>query len=98
LAAVEGLLRQLIEQSAEMLGIDRMTLDELRAIRLISRDDLKRRWPMPAREALDVGGRAERRLRLLRDLNDQAKLLGLELGLGGALPPDLPPEPGGLAR
>lgn len=98
LAAVAGLLRQLIEQSAEMLGIDRMTLDELRAVSLVSRDNFERRWPTPPREAADVEGRAQKRLRLLRDLNDQVKLLGLELALGGAPPPHLSPERGGLPR
>jgi hypothetical protein len=96
LAAVAGLLRQLIEQSAEVLGIDRTTLDELGTVSPISRDDLKRRWPPPPREAGDAEVRAQERLQLLRDLDDQLKLLGLELGLGGAAPPDLPPERGDL--
>jgi len=98
LAAVRSLLRQLIEQSAEMLGIDRMTLDELRASRLISRDDLERRWPTLPSEAAAVEGRAQKRRQSLRDLNDQVKLLGLDLGLGGTIPPDLPPEGGGPPR
>jgi len=98
LAAVGGLLRRLIEQCAETLGIDGAALDELRAVRLISRDDLRRRWPTLPREAADVARRGEQRLQLLRDLNDQVKLLGLDLDLGGAMPPDLPPESGGRPR
>ena len=87
LAEVRALLRQLIGLSAEMLGIDRATLDEFRANRLTGRDDLKRRWPTLPREDVDVEGSARQRLQLLRDLNDQVKLLGLDLGLGGEAPP-----------
>jgi 3',5'-cyclic AMP phosphodiesterase CpdA len=94
LAEVGALLRQLIGQSSEALGIDRATLDELCANRLVNRDDLMRRWPMPPRDGVDVQGRRRQRLQLLRDLNDQVKLLGLDLGLGGAMPPD----GGGLPR
>jgi hypothetical protein len=96
LAAVRSLLRQLIEHSAEMLGIDGITRDELSAVRLTSRDDLARRWPTLPHE-VDVEGGVAQRLKLLRDLNDQMKLFGLDLGLGGAMPPDLPPESGDLA-
>ena len=49
LAEVRALRRQLTVQSAEMLGIDRTSLDELRADRLTNRDDLLRRWPRPLR-------------------------------------------------
>jgi 3',5'-cyclic AMP phosphodiesterase CpdA len=87
LAGVRAQLRRLIEQTADMLGIDRATLDELRADRLVNRDDLERRWPMLPREAADIEARARQRLQVLRDLNDQVKLLGLDLGLGGEMPP-----------
>ncbi len=87
LAEVTALLRQLSGQSAELLGIDRMTLDELSADRLVSRDDLLRRWPELPREAVDAEAQAQQRRRLLADLNGQVKLLGLDLGLGGAMPP-----------
>jgi hypothetical protein len=83
LAAVRALLRQLIGLSAEMLGIDRVTLEELRASRLVNRDDLLRRWPQLPREAVDVEERTRQRLQSLRALNDQVMLLGLDLGLGG---------------
>ena len=86
LAEVRALLRQLIGQSADRLGIDRVTLDELRADRLVNRDDLSRRWPAPPREAVDVETGVRQRLQALRDLNDQVKLLGLDLGLGGEMP------------
>lgn len=47
------------------------------------------------REAADIEGRTTRqRLQLLRDLNDQVKLLGLDLGLGG----EMPPQGGGAPR
>jgi 3',5'-cyclic AMP phosphodiesterase CpdA len=87
LAEARALLHRLIERSADMLGIDEAALDELRADRLVSRDDLSRRWPMLPREAADVAGRTQQRLHLLRDLNEQVKLLGLDLGLGGQMPP-----------
>ena len=89
LAEVRALLRQLIDQAADMLGIDRAALDELRADRLINRDDLSRRWPPLPREAVQALGRARQRLLLLRELNDRVKLLGLDLGLGGEMPPDI---------
>ncbi|QOZ50780.1 metallophosphoesterase [Bradyrhizobium sp. CCBAU 53338] len=87
LAEVRALLRQLIGQSADMLGIDSATLDELRADRLVNRDDLSRRWPMLPRAAVDVAGRGHQRLQRLRDLDDQVKRLGLDLGLGGPMSP-----------
>ncbi|MBR0722932.1 metallophosphoesterase family protein [Bradyrhizobium manausense] len=87
LAEVRALLRRLIGQSADMLGIDHAARDELCADRLVNRDDLSRRWPRLPRETVDVEARALQRLQLLRDLNDQVKLLGLDLGLGGAVPP-----------
>ncbi|SFO47978.1 3',5'-cyclic AMP phosphodiesterase CpdA [Bradyrhizobium sp. Ghvi] len=93
LAEARALLQRLIGQSADMLGIDHATLDELRADRLVSRDDLSRRWPMLPREAADIQLREQQRLQLLRDLNEEVKLLGLDLGLGGAMPPQ-----GGCSR
>ncbi|QAU44948.1 metallophosphoesterase family protein [Bradyrhizobium guangzhouense] len=93
LAETRTLLRELIGLSAEMLDIDHATLDELRAVRLINRDDLKRRWPALPREDVDAEGKARRRLQLLRNLNDQVKQLGLDLGLGGEAPPQ-----GGMVR
>ena len=89
-AAVQALLHQLIGQSAELLGIDRAQLDELRANRLINRDSL-RSWPSMPREGVDVQGEDAERLELLRDLNQQALALGLDLDLGGAMPPETPP-------
>ena len=94
LAEVRELLRQLIGQSADALGIDRAALDELRADRLVNRDGLSRRWPTLPREAADIEGRTRQRLQLLRDLNDQVKLLGLDLGLGG----ETMPKSGGPPR
>ncbi|WP_369719419.1 metallophosphoesterase [Bradyrhizobium sp. LLZ17] len=88
-AAVQALLHRLIGQSAELLGIDRAQLDELRANRLINRASL-RSWPSMPREGVDVQGQAER-LGLLRDLNQQALALGLDLDLGGEAPPETPP-------
>jgi len=85
LIEMRELLRDLTGLSADMLDIDGATLDELRTVRLINRDDLKRRWPALPRE--DAEGRERQRLQVLRSLNDQVKLLGLDLGLGGAAPP-----------
>lgn len=93
LADVKRLLHQLIGQCADTLGIERAALDELRADRLVNRDDLARQWPTLPREAADIAPRTQQRLQLLRDLNDQVKLLGLDLGLSGEMPPqggDLP--------
>jgi hypothetical protein len=87
---MRALLRQLIGQSADVLGIDRVQLDELRADRLINRD-LLRRWPRMPREGVDVQGEVQQRLQLLRDLNQQARALGLDLALGGKVPPEMPP-------
>jgi hypothetical protein len=57
--------------------------------------DLSRQWPALPGEAADIEGRTTRqRLQLLRDLNDQVKLLGLDLGLGG----EMPPQGGGAPR
>jgi Icc protein len=89
LAAVRALLRQLIGQSADVLGIDRVQLDELRANRLINRD-LLRRWPRMPHEGVDVEGQTRERLQLLRHLNQQARALGLDLDLGGEVPPETP--------
>ncbi|MBC9879294.1 metallophosphoesterase [Bradyrhizobium sp. INPA01-394B] len=87
LAEARALLRRLIVQSADMLGIDRATLDELRADRQVNHDDLARRWPALPREAIEVQASAHQHLQLLRDLNEPMRLLGLDLGLGGAMPP-----------
>jgi predicted phosphodiesterase len=87
-AAVTVLLRRLIEQSAGVLGIDHVQLDDLGAKRLLDRDDLRREWLGMPRQSTDV---ARQRLQLLRDLNEQMKMLGLDLGLGGEMPPQTPP-------
>jgi len=90
-AAVTVLLCRLIGQSAGVLGIDPLRLDELRAKRLVHRDDLRREWPGMPRTDVDVEAQAQERLQLLRDLNEQVKALGLDLGLGGEVPPQTPP-------
>jgi Icc protein len=87
-AVVTSLLRRLIEQSAKVLGIDDFQLDELRARRLVNRDDLRRELPRVA--GIDVEIETRQRLQLLRDLNEQAKALGLDPGLGGKMPPQTP--------
>jgi Icc protein len=89
LAAVQVLLRQLIGQSGDVLGIDRVQLDELCGNRLINRD-LLRRWPRMPRGGVDLEGQMRERLQLLRDLNRQARALGLDLDLGGAVSPETP--------
>ncbi|MDH2403293.1 metallophosphoesterase [Bradyrhizobium sp. SSUT18] len=89
-AVVTSLLRRLIEQSADVLGIDDFQLDELRARRLVNRDDLRRELPGGTLPEIDVEAEARQRLQLLRDLNEQAKALGLDLGLGGEVPPQTP--------
>jgi hypothetical protein len=91
LAAAAGLLRRLIAQSAGVLGIDSFQLDELVAKRLVNRDDLRREWPGIPDAGIDVEAQARQRLPLLRDLNEQVKALGLDLGLGGDVPPQTPP-------
>lgn len=90
-AAVMALLRRLIEQSAGVLGVDHVQLDELRANRLISCDDLRRELPGLPRAGNDVEAEARQRLKLLRDLNERVKALGLDLGLGGEVPLQTPP-------
>jgi 3',5'-cyclic-AMP phosphodiesterase len=85
-----SVLRRLVEQSANVLGIDDFQLDELRARRLVNRDDLRRELPRVARPGIDVEVEAQQRLQLLRDLNEQAKALGLDPGLGGKVPPQTP--------
>ena len=89
-AVVTSLLRRLIEQSANVLGIDDVQLDELHARRLVNRDDLRRELPRAARPGIDVEIETRQRLQLLRDLNEQAKALGLDAGLGGVVPPQAP--------
>lgn len=89
--AVQSMLRRLIELAAELVGIDPVQRDELRAMRLVNRDDLKREWSGVPRAGLDVAAKAQQRLQLLHDLNEQVKVLGLDLGLGGALPSQTPP-------
>lgn len=88
--AVTLLLRRLIEHSADLLGIDYVRLDELRAKRLVNRDDLRREWPGMPRGGIDVEAQARRRLQLLHDLNEQVKVLGLDLDLGGEPPSQTP--------
>ncbi|OAF12256.1 phosphohydrolase [Bradyrhizobium centrolobii] len=90
LIAAGQLLSRLIEQSADVLGIDRDELDELRANRLINRADLLRQLRRMPREGVDVQQHARQRLQLLRDLNDQVTALGLDLDLGGAAPAETP--------
>ncbi|OKO71227.1 metallophosphoesterase [Bradyrhizobium sp. AS23.2] len=89
-AAVMVLLGRLIEQSAGVLGVDHVQLDELRANRLISCDDLRRELPGLPRAGTDVEAEARQRLKLLRDLNERVKALGLDLGLGGEVLPQTP--------
>src|SRR4051812_17218375 len=91
MTAVQAMLSQLIEQSADTLGIDDAVLDELRVDRLINRDDLLRQLPRLPREDADSQELARQRLQLLRELGDQMKVLGLDLGLGGTAPPEMPP-------
>lgn len=91
LAAVRTLLGRLIEQSAEVLGIDRVQLDELCGRRLINRDDFLRQLPRLPCEGVGVQRRAGQRLQLLRDLDRQVKALGLDLDLGGEAPPQTLP-------
>ena len=90
LAAVTGLLRRLIENAADMLGIDPIQLDELIARRLVNCEDLQREWPGIPRAGLDAAAQMGQRLQLLRDLNEQVKGLGLDLGLGGEVPSKTP--------
>ena len=42
------------------------------------------------RPGIDVEIETRQRLQLLRDLNEQAKALGLDPGLGGEMPPQAP--------
>ncbi|WP_314948542.1 metallophosphoesterase [Bradyrhizobium cosmicum] len=91
MTAVTLLLCRLIEHSAGVLGIDRVQLDELLAQRLVDHDDLRREWPGVSRTCVDVAAHARRRLQLLRDLNEQVKVLGPDLDLGGETPPRAPP-------
>ncbi|RXT35080.1 metallophosphoesterase family protein [Bradyrhizobium betae] len=90
LAAVAGLLRRLIAQSAAVLGIEPSRLDDLVAKRQVNRDDLRREWPGLPHAGIDVEAQARQRLLLLRDLNEQVKVLDLDLGLGGDAPPQTP--------
>ncbi|MCP3405094.1 metallophosphoesterase [Bradyrhizobium sp. CCGB01] len=83
MAAVRLLLRRLIEHCADVLGIDDVQLDELRARRLVNRDDLRRELPRGPRADVDVEAQVQQRLQLLHDLNEQVKVLGVDLGLAG---------------
>jgi 3',5'-cyclic-AMP phosphodiesterase len=91
LATAKLLLRRLIELSAEVLGIDRVQLDELRTKRLLNRDDLRREWSGAPRAEIDVAEQMRRRLQLLRDLDGHVRAIGPDLGLGGAPPPQTLP-------
>ncbi|WP_441238597.1 metallophosphoesterase family protein [Bradyrhizobium sp. 930_D9_N1_4] len=91
IVAVKSLLRRLIERAAEMVDIDPAQLDELRAKRLLNRDDLRREWPGVPGAGVDGVAMAQQRLQLLRDLNGQVTMLGLDLGLGGEPPPQTAP-------
>lgn len=91
LAAVALLLRQLIAQSADVLGIDNAQLDELHEKRLVNRDDLLRQVPRGPRTDADLAAHTRQRQLLLQDLNGQVTALGLDLGLGGIAPPLTPP-------
>lgn len=91
IATAELLLSRLIELSADVLGIDRAPLDELRAKRLVNRDDLRREWPGSPRAGIDLAEQMRRRLQLLRELDGHVKAIGPDLGLGGELPPQTPP-------
>jgi hypothetical protein len=86
LAAVRLLLDRLIAQSADVLGIDGEELEELRSKRLINHADVVRELPKAPRGGIDLAGEQQRRLHLLRELNDRLKLLGLDLDLGGEPP------------
>jgi len=90
LAAVAQLLRRLVAQSADVLGVDDAQLEELQAKRLGNRDDLLREVPKGPRAEVDVAAETQQRQRLLRDLNGQVTVLGLDLGLGGEPPPQTP--------
>jgi hypothetical protein len=90
-AAAAALLRQLIAQSAGVLGIDPSKLYELVAKRLVNRDDLRREWSGSPRAGIDVETQVRQRLLLLRELNERVKPFGFDLGLGGEVPPQTPP-------
>ncbi len=90
-AAVTAMLHRLIEQCAGVLGIDPFQLDEFRAKRLVNREDLRHELSGKPRTGTVAEAQARQRLQLLRDLNEQVKALGLDLGLGGELPPQTPP-------
>ena len=87
LAAVGTLLGRLIEQSADVLGVDRTQLDELYAKGLIKCDDFLRQVPRLPCEGVDVRWQARQRLKLLRGLDRHVRALGFDLDLGGNVPP-----------
>lgn len=89
LAAVTQRLRRLIAHSASVLGIDDAQLDKLRAKRLGNRNDLLRELPRGPRADVDVEAQVQQRLQLLRDLNEEVRTFGLDLG--GEVPPQPPP-------
>jgi hypothetical protein len=90
LTAAGLLLTRLIEQSADVLGIELGELDELRASRLVNRADLLRQLPRMPRKDADLLQQTRLRLQWLRELDDQVNILGLDLGLGGAAPTGTP--------
>ncbi|MCA1527199.1 metallophosphoesterase family protein [Bradyrhizobium yuanmingense] len=91
LAAVKTLLGRLIEQSADVLGIDRAQLDELYGRGLINCNDFLRQVPRLPSEGVDVQRRGRQRLQLLLELDQQVQALGPDLGLGGKAPPQPSP-------
>ncbi|MGL9620603.1 metallophosphoesterase [Bradyrhizobium sp. U531] len=91
LAAVGTVLSRLIGQCADVLGLDRNELDELRGRRLVNRDDFLRQLRALPGDRLHPEQRGPQRRQLLRDLNEHVMALGLDLGLGGAPPSPAPP-------
>ncbi|MBR0717820.1 metallophosphoesterase [Bradyrhizobium liaoningense] len=83
LATVGLLLDRLIDQAADVLGIDGEELDDLRAKRLIEQADIMRELPRTPRNGLDLAAQRQQRLGTLRELNAQVRALGADLDLGG---------------
>ncbi len=86
LAAVRATLDNLVIQSADVLGMDQIVLADLRSNRLANDAGIMRELPKAPRPGIDLAQQSRERLRLLRELNDEVRLLGLELDLGGAPP------------